>query len=150
MFLSYYEIFFLLAFSATKFMASALYILAIKRISWNSTFFILLIGGSIGILVFYYLGAFINKLIDKLLDRWRKDKTPSKIFSRSSRRIINVKSKYGLIGISILTPLLFSIPLGCFLATRFFKKNSQTLIIMLLGVVFWTIVLSFTKFIISM
>lgn len=150
MFLSFYEIFFLLAFSATKFMASALYILAISRITWTSTFLILLIGGCLGILVFYFLGAFINQLIDKLLIRWRKDKLPAKIFSSSSRRMINVKSKYGLIGISLLTPLLFSIPLGCFLATRFFKKSSQTLIIMLLGVVFWTIVLSFTKFIISM
>ncbi len=150
MFLSFYEIFFLLAFSATKFMASALYILAIPRISWTSTFLTLLIGGCLGILVFYYLGAFINQLIDKLLIRWRKDKLPAKIFSSSSRRMINVKSKYGLIGISLLTPLLFSIPLGCFLATRFFKKSSHTLIIMLLGVVFWTIVLTFIKFILSM
>lgn len=150
MFLSYYEIFFLLAFSATKFMASALYILAIKRISWTSTLLILLIGGSIGVLVFYFLGAFINQLIDKLLDRWRKNKLPPNKFSSSSRRIINIKSKYGLIGISLLTPLLFSIPLGCFLATRFFKKSSQTLIIMLLGVVFWTVVLSVTKYIVSM
>tara|TARA_R110000782_G_scaffold259894_1_gene350884 strand:+ start:189736 stop:190188 length:453 start_codon:yes stop_codon:yes gene_type:complete len=150
MFLSFYEIFFLLVFSATKFMASALYILAIKRISWTSTFLILLIGGCLGILVFYFLGAFINQLIDRLLRRWKKDKLSANKFSSSSRRIINIKSKYGLIGISLLTPLLFSIPLGCFFATRFFKRSSQTLIIMLFGVVFWTVVLSFTKFVVSM
>ena len=150
MFLSVYEIFFLLAFSATKFMASALYVLAIKSISLTSTFLILLIGGCIGILVFYFLGAFINQLIDKLLIRWRKNKQPANRFTSANRRIIKIKSKYGLIGISLLTPILFSIPLGCFLATRFFKKSGQTLIIMLLGVVFWTIVLSVTKFIILM
>ncbi|MBL1233730.1 MAG: hypothetical protein P1U44_07310 [Vicingaceae bacterium] len=150
MFLSFYEIFFLLVFSATKFMASALYILAIKRISWTSTFLILLIGGCLGILVFYFLGSFINQLIDRLLSRWKKDKLSANKFSSSSRRIINIKSKYGLIGISLLTPLLFSIPLGCFFATRFFKRSSQTLIIMLFGVVFWTVVLSFTKFVVSM
>ena len=150
MFLSFYEIFFLLVFSATKFMASALYILAIKRISWTSTFLILLIGGCLGILVFYFLGSFINQLIDRLLSRWKKDKLSANKFSSSSRRIINIISKYGLIGISLLTPLLFSIPLGCFFATRFFKRSSQTLIIMLFGVVFWTVVLSFTKFVVSM
>lgn len=150
MFLSLYEIFFLLAFSATKFMASALYILAIQRISLTSTFLILLIGGILGILIFYFLGAIINQLIDKLLSKRKKKKLPTTMFSSANRRIITIKSKYGLIGISFLTPLLFSIPLGCFLATRFYKKRSQTLLIMLLGVVFWTIILSFAKFIISM
>ncbi|MDT8411576.1 MAG: hypothetical protein RQ875_03865 [Vicingaceae bacterium] len=150
MFLSFYEIFFLLAFSATKFMASALYILAINRISWSSTFLILLTGGGIGVIVFFFLGNIINKLIDSLFNRWKKNKSSTIKFSSSKRRIIKIKTNYGLIGISLLTPIVFSIPLGCFFASRFYKKNSITLTIMLLGVVFWTVVLTSFKFILLM
>ncbi len=41
---------------------------------------------------------------------------------KSARKILNVKSKFGMWGILILTPILLSNPLGAFLVRKFYKK----------------------------
>jgi hypothetical protein len=80
-----------------------------------------------------------------LLSKRKRKKSPKKVFSKNNRRFISVKNKYGLWGISLLTPVLFSIPIGCFLATRFYKTNSTTFAVMLIGMVVWTIIMTFVK-----
>lgn len=145
MFLSTYEILILIGFSATKFMFAALYMLPIQRIYWWNSGLILLVGGTLGMTFFYFLGKQINFWIDTLLNNRKKKKSPKKVFSKTNRRFISVKNKYGLWGISFLTPVLFSIPIGCFLATRFYKNNSATFVVMLSGMVVWTIIMTFVK-----
>lgn len=145
MFLSTYEILILIGFSATKFMFAALYMLPIQRIYWWNSGLILLVGGTVGMTLFYFLGKQINFLIDKLLSKRKRKKSPKKVFSKNNRRFISVKNKYGLWGISLLSPVLFSIPIGCFLATRFYKNNSTTFAVMLIGMVVWTIIMTFVK-----
>lgn len=65
-----------------------------------------------------------------------------KIFSKRSKRFVRIKQNYGLLGIALLTPLLLSIPIGTFLAIRFFTRSHYTLLFLCLAVVFWSIVLS--------
>ncbi|PKP47394.1 MAG: hypothetical protein CVT95_05715, partial [Bacteroidetes bacterium HGW-Bacteroidetes-12] len=72
---------------------------------------------------------------------------PKKQFTKKNRWIITLKTKYGLIGISTLSPIFFSIPLGCFLASRFYRNEKKTVFIMLLGVLFWSIVFTVVKII---
>jgi len=97
----------------------------------------LVTGGTTGIVFFYYATGWLNALIDKLLPKKKK----KKVFTKGNRRFIKIKNKYGLIGISALTPILLSIPLGCFLASRFYKGKKTTIPIMLAGIVFWAFVL---------
>ncbi len=53
-----------------------------------------------------------------------------------------MKQRFGLIGISLLTPLLLSIPLGSFLAVRYFKNKQRILIYMFASILFWSVSIS--------
>jgi membrane protein DedA with SNARE-associated domain len=101
----------------------------------------LISGGFTGILFFYYFSSWINKMIAKIFQKKKK----KQLFSKKVRRFINIKNKYGLIGIALITPVIISIPVGSFIASRFFSKNKLTLLFMLAGVVFWSVTLPLIK-----
>ena len=77
-------------------------------------------------------------------DRYRKifPKKERKVFSKKSKRFVRIKQSWGLPGIAILTPLILSIPIGTFLAIRFFKRTKKTIFILCSSVVFWSIIFS--------
>ena len=133
--------------ATVKFLAVALILLVDQSITPTELFLVLLIGGTLGVLVFYFLGALVNTLLDKLFLLRKKEAEPKKQFTKKNRWIITLKTKYGLIGISTLSPIFFSIPLGCFLASRFYRNEKKTVFIMLLGVLFWSIVFTVVKII---
>lgn len=135
----------LVVLTAVKFLAAALIMLADKTTGIVEMIAILSIGGVIGTLVFFYLGNLINRVINFFINKWKKKHTPKKIFTLSNRRFMKIKSTYGLLGISILTPVILSIPLGCFLATRFYGTTTAILLKMLFGVLGWLIVFTAIK-----
>src|SRR5689334_2332909 len=79
--------------------------------------------GTFGVVVFMYLSSGILGVLN-----WIKKKTglkrkkPRKVFTKRSRRWVKVKNKYGLFGIAALTPIILSIPIGCFIAMRYYKN----------------------------
>lgn len=119
-----------------------------------------LIGGIGGFLFFYYLSKRINVLIDFLKPKLCRiipffikvkfnlfcerltTKKPSKIFSRRSRFITKVKTTYGFWGIIIATPFILTIPVGAFLANKYYSKRWQTVPYMIMSIVSWAAVLS--------
>ncbi len=103
---------------------------------------ILIAGGFIGVFFFYFFSNWVNKILDKLFNKKKKEK---KLFSKKVRRFIRIKNKYGIIGISLISPILISIPVGSFIASRFFSKKKYTIIVMLAGVIFWSLVLPLIK-----
>jgi len=135
----------LFVLAATKFLAAVLLLFADNSITTLETFLVLFLGGIIGMVVFYYLGKLINNGVDFLFVWLKIKKTSKKKFTKSNRRIVFLKNKYGLVGITTLTPILLSIPLGCFLASRFYEKKPNTIFIMLLGVIIWTIIFTGIK-----
>ena len=66
-----------------------------------------------------------------------------KIFTTANRRIIRVKKRFGLTGIALLTPILFSIPLGALIAEKFYKDKRTIIIYLSCAVLFWNIVIYF-------
>ncbi|MBL4593947.1 MAG: hypothetical protein JKX68_09050 [Flavobacteriales bacterium] len=136
------EIFGLLLIAATKFaVAVGILLLPATDYSYVEIVSTLLTGGFIGIFFFYFFSNWVNKIIGKLF----KKKKKKKVFSKKIRRFIHIKNKYGIVGISLITPIIISIPVGSFIASRFFSKKKYTLIIMLAGVVFWSILLPLLK-----
>lgn len=135
------EIALLLIFAAIKFLFAAGYLLTDKGYPYFQTVIILIAGGTIGVFVFYYFSAFVNRFINRLLKR----KNPRKVFTSQNRNIVKIKVKYGVYGIAFLSPIFISIPIGCFFASRFFANKKSTVPILLLGVVFWSIVLPIIK-----
>lgn len=94
-------------------------------------------GAILGTVVFTYLSAGILKWWHQLREKWFKPKQPKKIFTKSNRRFINIKRRFGLIGIAALTPILLSIPIGAFLAERFYKDKKKIILYLSISGVFW-------------
>lgn len=119
-----------------------------------------LIGGIGGFLFFYYLSASIIKfleyakpkiclLIPQFLElkfhvffQRMAVKKPVRIFSKKSRFLVKVKTTYGFWGIIIATPFLLTIPVGAFLASRYYAKRPQTVPFMIISIISWAGLLS--------
>ncbi len=67
---------------------------------------------------------------------------PARRFTRRNRFIIKIIRKYGLTGIVVLTPVLLSIPIGTFLATRYYSSNRYLLVYLISSVLFWSLLMS--------
>jgi len=78
--------------------------------------------------------SFLNKEIPKFI--------PAKRFTKRNRLIIKLVRSYGLVGIVALTPILLSIPVGTFLATRYYSANRFLLVYLCGSVLFWSLFMS--------
>lgn len=98
------------------------------------------LGGMLGSVFYVMVG---DKVIDALKRRRlkrKKNNTPQRNFTRRNKLIIKTKNRFGLVGISVITPW-FSYPLGCYLAVRYFKRDKQKIIMYLFAsTLFWSIV----------
>ncbi|HSH65978.1 MAG TPA: hypothetical protein VLB84_09315 [Bacteroidia bacterium] len=105
------------------------------------------LGGFCGVVFFVKLSDFILRKVRESRHKKEehKKKNKKKVFSKKNRFIIHVKQRFGLIGIATLTPLLFSIPIGCFLAIRYFKNKQRVIIYMFGSILFWSVSLSAFK-----
>ncbi len=74
-------------------------------LTWYETALCSAAGMMLSVLIFTYLG----KGLQTLIGRWRKN--PAKRFSKSSRMAVRIWQKFGIIGIALLTPFLFT-PIG--------------------------------------
>jgi hypothetical protein len=119
-----------------------------------------LIGGIGGFLFFFYLSKPIIRGIDYLwpivcgafpsvLKRKyeayceRRDRTRNrKVFSKRSRLIAKIRTTYGLWGIVFATPFLLTIPVGAFLASKYYSRHKYVVLYMILSIVGWGAVLS--------
>ncbi|MBN1338793.1 MAG: hypothetical protein JXA03_05680 [Bacteroidales bacterium] len=125
--------------------------------SYLQTAVITTIGGISGVLFFYFISRFFVKLFYKycpivisyftqtdcetIFPKIRKRKT-RKFFTRKNKLIIRVRNQYGYLGIIALTPVLLSIPIGSFLAGKYYSHRKNLLIHMSLSVIFWSFLIS--------
>lgn len=100
-------------------------------------------GAVFGTVLFTYLFAGILKWWDKLKDKYFASKHPKKIFTKFNRRVIRIKHRFGLTGIAILTPIFLSIPIGAFLAERFYKDKKKVIIYLSISGILWCFILYF-------
>lgn len=93
-------------------------------------------GGITGVVVFTYLSDWItHKLKDKVAKKNKKK------FTLTNKIIVYVKKYFGLIGISIITPLILSIPLGVFIAVRFYHDKNKVIRFMFVSITLWAVVI---------
>ncbi|MGE0566477.1 MAG: hypothetical protein AB7O73_00895 [Bacteroidia bacterium] len=97
-------------------------------------------GGIFGTIMFSSFSA-------KIIEWWERYKNASnklskkRTFTKTNRRIIKLKNSFGLVGISLLSVLLLSIPLGSFLGVRFYKDKWKVILFMSGAVIIWNFVL---------
>jgi hypothetical protein len=94
-------------------------------------------GGVFGTFIFAYFSEWINRKINQLYAR----KKNRKKFTYTNKTIVYVKRYFGLIGLTIITPLILSIPLGVFLAVRYYKDRQRVVIYMIISIVCWAVLL---------
>ncbi len=64
-------------------------------------------------------------------------KGEKKIFSKKNRRIVKIWKQYGVIGVSFLTPLIFSPIIGTLIAVSFGEKKKRIILYMFLFTCLW-------------
>ncbi|WP_163322220.1 hypothetical protein [Draconibacterium mangrovi] len=119
-----------------------------------------LTGGIGGFLFFYYISKPLNRELMRLWPcfckaipnsmrgryrNWcinRMKKKPKRIFTRRNRFISRMRSNYGFWGIIIATPVLLTIPIGAFLANKYYAQRRHTVLYMILSIIGWAGVLS--------
>lgn len=114
-------------------------------------------GGVTGVVIFFFLSKWMIRIYIRYFSYYFhlvKNKTfsffnikptisiPNKIFTWRNRLIVKTIRKYGLAGVVILTPVLLSIPLGTFLATRYYNSNHFIIYYLIGSVVFWSLFMS--------
>ena len=95
------------------------------------------LGMMTSVFIFSFLGDVIRK---KVTNRFLKDK---KKFTPRNRRFIFIWKRYGVFGISFLTPLLLTPIGGTLLATALGSPRGKLLIYMFFSAVFWSSTFSF-------
>lgn len=96
-------------------------------------------GGITGVVVFAYLSDWINHRLKNM-----GSKKPKKKFTLTNKIIVYVKKYFGLIGISIITPLVLSIPLGVFIAVKFYHDKNKVIRYMFVSITLWAVVLYYS------
>lgn len=105
------------------------------KYNFLKVFMVTFAGGLTANIIFTYLSASILKWIHNY--RLKKGIIHVRIiFTKRNRKIIRIKQKFGLAGIAFLTPLL-SMPIGAFVAEKFYKDKRKVIIYLSISVIFW-------------
>lgn len=114
-------------------------------------------GGIVGVVAFFFLSKWLLQLYSRYffyyfhivrvkiynsLNVAVPKFIPARRFTKRNRIIIRIVKKFGMAGIVILTPVLLSIPLGTFIATRYYSANRFLLVYLCLSVLFWSLLMS--------
>ncbi len=121
--------------SMVKFIAGPLAGVATGLSFWESALFSTL-GMMTTVLLLTLLGPGIRLWVHKLIGKKRK------LFTPNNRRFVRVWKRWGVFGVSFLTPLVFT-PIGGALLVNAFSGDRQKIILsMLASAVFWGLVLN--------
>ena len=129
-----FEIIGLILFSSVKFLFAPSTAYALGYTFWQ-TILISLIGGWLGVFVFYFAGSFV-------FDWWSKISKPiDKKFSKKNRIIVWFKNDFGLLGITLVLGFA-SIPIVSLLAAKYFRHLPITIYALLASTVVWAFLLT--------
>ena len=121
-------------------------------------------GGVMGVLVFFYLSRWMLRLYDRYASKYVHKvihrialklnighiaerffpliPKQKRVFTFTNKLYVRIRKKYGFIGIVILTPVLLSIPIGTFLAARFYPKRNHVVLYLCASVIMWSVIMS--------
>lgn len=109
---------------------------AVAELTFVETFIAASVGGILGITFFVFFIDALSSLFKRMFPRKKK----KKVFTKRNRLIILGKQKFGLTGIAFLTPFIFSMPLGAFIALRFYSNRLKILTYMYISIIGWSLI----------
>ncbi len=121
--------------SGLKFITGPVMAIETYEFGFWLSFILCSIGGVAGVFLFVTLSERILKLFRRLFVR---DQRVRKVFTWKNKLIVRTVRRFGLTGLAFITPLLLSIPLGSFLAVRYFHNRKQILTYYSISVIGWS------------
>lgn len=115
--------------STVKYLLGVIYAFFAPGLTHLDGFISTTLGAWTGIFIFVYGGEWIKHKLGKYFH--------VKVFSKTTRRIVKIRKKGGLIGIAALTPIFLSIPFGCLFAVAFENNKKKILVHMYISVIVW-------------
>jgi len=100
--------------------------------------FITVLGMMSSVALFTFLGTKLKNIYQLKFGK------PKKIFSKKSRQVVAIWSKYGEIGIALLTPLILTPIGGTLILVSFGTTKRKIFSYMLVSAVFWAAIMSFS------
>ena len=100
-------------------------------------------GAVAGVLVFTNLSAVLMKWWHNAKMRYFRNHRHPKVFTKANRRIIKIKKRFGIWGIALVSPIGLSIPVGTFIAERFYKDKKKVILVFSAAVIFWNTAIYF-------
>jgi hypothetical protein len=93
-----------------------------------------LAGGAIGLLIFINFGSFVTKKYYAI----RYKNKPYHRFNQWNKFLVKVRRNMGLVGISILAPILLTLPVGTMLALQITTNKTKIFIYMFSCCILWS------------
>ena len=144
--------------ASIKYFWATPYSFGMKLNEWETIFFIEA-GGILGFLFFYFFFGFLFKELKLLwpivyrftpvlfkvrFEMWVKRQKTKQInarkFTKRNKMIVQIRRRYGMWGLVILSPIILSIPVGALLGNKYFRHNNHFIPYMILSIVVWGIV----------
>jgi hypothetical protein len=135
---------FIIAFLlSTIYIAKGGLIIAItNKFTFTQTLICVGAGGVFGSALFtFFFENLIKKINNYLANKKNKRKILKIKFTKFNRLLISTKRKFGIAGIAFLSPVILSIPLGTFLALKFFGGRIKVFFWFSFFSIFWTILI---------
>ena len=105
-------------------------------LSFFETFLLTVLGMMTTVSIISFVSPGLRKWISAKLKR------DQKVFSKRNRKFVIIWRKYGILGISFLTPLILSPILGSLLVNAFGGSKRKIFGYMLASAIFWSLALS--------
>ncbi len=98
-------------------------------------FYIAIVGGGmLGTVVYLYLWDFVSKIYRIIVP-----KKPVQVkFSKRLRWLVKIIRKYELYGVAFLSPLVLTLPIGCFIANQIEPNKWRIKLFMFVSLSGWT------------
>jgi len=120
--------------SMFKFMGGPTIGIAFGLTFWE-TVIVTIFGMMTTVIILSTFGPGFRKWLDRVFRRNRK------LFTKRNRRFVTLWKKYGLFGVSFLTPIIFSPIIGTLLVNAFGGSKKKIITYMLISAIFWSIIL---------
>jgi hypothetical protein len=113
------------------------------QLSFGESFLFASITGITAVLLLVHVSSGILAFWKRVRTRIWGPPHPKVIkFTRGKRRLVLFLKRYGLWGLSFISPVFLSLPVGCFLAVRYFQNRWYIISVFSLGVFLWSFILA--------
>ena len=138
---SLWQMFYIFILSALKFGFGGVPAAVFAKFPFFKAVTITTAGGVTGAIVFANISEWAQESWHKFRAKHfpYKEHKPNRFFD--SKLAHKIKDKWGLLGIAFFTPFILSIPLGTYIAVRFYHDKQKVISYMLVSIAIWDVVL---------